>query len=194
MSKTLVIGYGNPDREDDGVAWHILQQLAAHYDCPIATLDELDLDQTNLATETGPESASSPPRLRDTKRSRFPASSPPHLVFALQLTPEMAEALARCQRVCFIDAHTGAYPEEVRIVSVEPGYQPSAFTHHLTPETCLTLARTLYGCAPEGLIVSVRGYHFGYGSTLSPQTAALVQPAVAQIIDHLNSAISRPTP
>ena len=27
MKKSLIIGYGNPDREDDGVAWHILRAL-----------------------------------------------------------------------------------------------------------------------------------------------------------------------
>ena len=28
MDKTLVIGYGNVDRQDDGAAWHILARLA----------------------------------------------------------------------------------------------------------------------------------------------------------------------
>jgi hypothetical protein len=33
----LIIGYGNPDREDDGVAWHILAALSAAWvcQCPI---------------------------------------------------------------------------------------------------------------------------------------------------------------
>ena len=27
MNKTLLLGYGNPDREDDGVAWHVLSRV-----------------------------------------------------------------------------------------------------------------------------------------------------------------------
>jgi hypothetical protein len=28
LKKLLLLGYGNPDREDDGVAWHILRAIA----------------------------------------------------------------------------------------------------------------------------------------------------------------------
>ncbi len=166
MLTTLVLGYGNPDREDDGVAWHILQQLAAHYGCPITTVDEIELDSSPLP--------------------RSPTPSPPHLAFALQLTPEMADPLARYQRVCFVDAHTGAYPEAVRMVSVEPGYQPSAFTHHLTPESCLAIAQSLYGQSPVALVVSIRGYSFGYKTSLSDPTHSLAQSALLQIIAWLD--------
>ena len=31
-AKTLIIGYGNVDREDDGVGWHILKNLADRID------------------------------------------------------------------------------------------------------------------------------------------------------------------
>jgi Ni,Fe-hydrogenase maturation factor len=41
MNKVLIIGYGNPDREDDGVAWHILQGVAER------------LGRTTLHVETG---------------------------------------------------------------------------------------------------------------------------------------------
>jgi hydrogenase maturation protease len=163
----LILGYGNPDRQDDGVAWHILQELATYYDCPITTIDELEVN---------------------------PASSPrhsvtPRLAFALQLTPEMAETLARYEQVCFIDAHTGAYPEEIRVAPIEPGYQTTPFTHHLTPASCLALAQTLYNQAPIGIMVSVRGYHFGYSPELSPQTAPLAQAATIQIINWIISLL-----
>lgn len=180
MSKILVLGYGNPDREDDGVAWHLLQKLAAHYGCPVTSIDELD----------------SPPSQGDGgKFFHIDQTSPCHpitptlsLAFALQLTPEMAETLTRYERVCFVDAHTGAYPEEVRLVPLSPGYQAAPFTHHLTPESCLALAHTLYGRVPEAAILSIRGYHFGYSTELSAQTAALLGPAAEQIIGWLGQS------
>jgi Ni,Fe-hydrogenase maturation factor len=164
----LILGYGNPDREDDGVAWHALQKLAHHFNQPITTMDGLEFDRQRGYV-------SSPALRRLTVR--------PDLAFALQLTPEMAEVLAQYQHVCFIDAHTGAYPEEIRLVQLEPGYQSSPFTHHLTAESCLSLAKTLYGHAPGGLLVSIRGYSFGYEVELSEPTALLVEPAVNQIVN-----------
>jgi hydrogenase maturation protease len=156
VAKLLILGYGNPNREDDGVGWHVLQQLATHFNTDIAGMlapvDEID------------------------------QSPPPHLVFSLQLMPEMAEPLAAYDHVCFVDAHTGAYNEGVRVASIGPGYSGSAFTHHITPETCLALAQTLYGRVPQGLLVSVRGYHFGYSTELSAQTAPLAAEAAQQII------------
>ena len=53
----------------------------------------------------------------------------------------------------------------------------------LTPESCLELAQALYGRAPQALVVSVRGYQFGYRTELSAQTAPLIDVAVARIVD-----------
>ncbi len=156
MKRILIIGYGNPNREDDGVAWHILEKLAAHFDVPLSpalAADEFEPDRY------------------------------PHLVFELQLFPEMAETMAQYDAVCFVDAHTGAFEEDVRAVKLDPHFQMSPFTHHLTPESCLVIAQTLYGHAPQGLLVSVRGYHFGYKTKLSAQTAALADEAAERIIE-----------
>jgi hydrogenase maturation protease len=155
MKKILIMGYGNPNREDDGVAWHILQKLAPHFGVPLSpalAADELDPDHQ------------------------------PHLVFELQLMPEMSEPIAAYDFVCFVDAHTGAYEQDVRVAPLEPIFQTSPFTHHLTPESCLVLAQTLYGHTPPGLMVSVRGHHFGYKTELSAQTAALADEAVKRIV------------
>lgn len=171
------MGYGNPDREDDGVAWHVLEKLARHFDSPITTVDELALTspgQTEMDAHNGLLASL--------------VQRPIHLAFALQLTPEMSETFAQYKRICFVDAHTGAHAEEIRVVPVQPGYQASPFTHHLTPESCLTLAETLYRHGPAGLMVSIRGYRFGYGVELSEETAALVDGAIAQIINWINQS------
>ena len=154
MTKVLVIGYGNSDRQDDGVGWHVLQKLSDHFGSPVNALDGGTFEQVHN----------------------------PQLVFVLQLTPEMAESIGQYDVVCFVDAHTGAYAGDVRVAPIKPGYQASPFTHHLTPESCLELSKALYGRSPESLVVSVRGYHFGYRTELSDKTAALVDIAVEHII------------
>ncbi|MCL4504583.1 MAG: hydrogenase maturation protease [Chloroflexi bacterium] len=162
MSKSLIVGYGNPDRQDDGVAWHILKALGRQFGRigPDESPDDItDLDLGELQGRDGV----------------------PDLLGELQLTPEIAETLAAYDKVCFVDAHTGAYPQDVNIAPLEARYQSSPFTHHLTPDTCLELARAAYGRAPEALVVSVRGYQFGFSHELSPQTAALAEEAAGRI-------------
>ncbi len=164
MSKSLIVGYGNPDRQDDGVAWHILQILGRRFGRigQGSSADDItDLDLGELQARGGA----------------------PDLLGALQLMPEIAETLAAYDRVCFVDAHTGAYPQDINVAPLEAHYQSSPFTHHLTPETCLELTRAAYGRAPAALAVSVRGYQFGFSHHLSPQTAALAEEAAGRIAD-----------
>lgn len=147
---TLFIGYGNPDRQDDGVAWHVLAGVAA----------QLGLE--------------SPPAWEEP----LPSSPKADFTFHLQLTPEMAEDLTAYNRVCFVDAHTGRIPQNVQVVDLAAEYQTSPFTHHLTPEMLLSMCTSLYGHSPEAILVSVRGYEFGFETELSRMTASLVSEAV----------------
>ncbi|HVN15316.1 MAG TPA: hydrogenase maturation protease [Anaerolineales bacterium] len=147
---TLFIGYGNPDRQDDGVAWHVLSGIAKN----------LGLDVSSSWEEP------------------LPSAPKADFRFELQLTPEMAGDLTAYDRVCFVDAHTGKIPENVQMVDVTPEYQTSPFTHHLTPEMLLSMCSSLYNKAPEAILISVRGYEFGFETKLSPFTASLVSEAV----------------
>jgi hydrogenase maturation protease len=151
---TLVFGYGNPYRQDDGVAWHVLVTLAKRlgHQVPAAIEDEFKL-----------------------------VDGAPDLRYDLQLTPEIAEAVAGYERVCFVDAHTGNIPEDIRVIEVEREFQKSPFTHHLTPSTCLAMAQTLYGCSPEAILVSIRGYEFGFVQSLSERTRQLAEQAAGRI-------------
>lgn len=165
MSKRLIIGYGNPDREDDGVAWHILKTLGERFGrgnpntqvSTVSTIADTDLGELEQRDDV------------------------PDLMGELQLMPEIAETLAGYDKVCFVDAHTGAYAEDVNVNPIQAEFQTSPFTHHLTPETCLVLAKTVFGRAPEGIVVSVRGYRFGFTHALSPETAHLAGVAVEKI-------------
>jgi hydrogenase maturation protease len=156
MKPTLLLGYGNLDRQDDGVAWHVLRRVAERLGLPAPADEDF--------AETGGE---------------------PHLRFVLQLTPELAETLAQFERVCFIDAHTGAVPEEVHLETVAGAYQSSPFTHHLTAATLLALCEALYQAHPEAVLLSVRGYAFGFSRELSPRTAELAEAAGEIILDWL---------
>jgi hydrogenase maturation protease len=160
LEKILVFGYGNPDRQDDGVAWHVLVALAKRlgWYAPATFEEEFP-----------------------------PAQGTPDLKYDLQLTPELAEVIAGYQRVCFIDAHTGNIPEEISVVEVKGEYQRSPFTHHMTPATCLAMAQTLYGGSPQALLVSVRGYEFGFVQSLSARTQALVDQATGIIYTWLTT-------
>lgn len=153
MKEILILGYGNPDREDDGVAWHVLRALTI---------------KLGLV----------PP---DSYEDEFPESSHIDFAFHLQLTPEMAEEVAGYEHVCFIDAHTGDIPEPVRLIPVESKFQNSPFTHHLTPQSLLSMCETIYGKKPEAVLLSVLGHRFLFTRDLSRETADLVPQAVELI-------------
>jgi len=160
MKKTLIFGYGNLDREDDGVAWHVLARIARHYHRPVPNdqEDELVVDTFE------------------------PTGENPDLMFRLQLMPEMADELAAFERVCFIDAHTGAVPLEVNIQEVTARFQNSPLTHHLTPQSLVEIMNRLYDARPQCLLVSVRGYSFQFSRKLSERTNELADMAAEEII------------
>jgi hydrogenase maturation protease len=157
LRKLLILGYGNPDREDDGVAWHILRALTIKLDLvpPVSYEDE------------------------------FPESDQIDFDFQLQLTPEMSEDIASYPYVCFIDAHTGNIPEPVRLIHVESEFQNSPFTHHLTPQSLMSMCETIYNKRPQAALLSVLGHRFLFTRELSPDTAELVPQAVELIWEWL---------
>jgi hydrogenase maturation protease len=159
LKKLLIFGYGNPDREDDGVAWHILRALTI----------KLGL--------VPPESY----------EDEFPEFKAIDFAFHLQLTPEMAEEITEYKHVAFIDAHTGNIPELVRLIDVESEFQRSPFTHHLTPQSLLSMCETIYEKKPDAALLSVLGHRFLFSRELSEETAALVPHAVELIWDWMNA-------
>jgi hydrogenase maturation protease len=157
LKQILILGFGNPDREDDGVAWHVLRALAIELGLPAPTSYE----------------------------DEFPVNNQLDFAFELQLTPEMAEDLADYERVCFVDAHMENITQPVQLLPVESEFQRSPFTHHLTPQSLTSMCETLYQRKPEALLVSVRGHRFLFTRELSSETAALVPAAVKGIINWL---------
>jgi hydrogenase maturation protease len=157
--KTIILGFGNPDRGDDGVAWHVLAGIANRFGQPLSN-ENMEAGSVRLSDHT-------------------------HLWFNLQLIPEVAEELAEYQQAIFIDAHTAEIKEEIMILKIEPEFQNSPFTHHLTAATCLSLSQTLYNKHPESILVSIRGYNFGFSHTLSQKTMKLAEKAVELIMGRI---------
>lgn len=165
MKDTLVIGYGNADRQDDGVAWHVL---------------------TGIARKLGHIPPTEPGEPFDANNDQL------ELTFSLQLFPELAEDLHNYKQVIFVDAHTGAIEKDIAFENIQPEMQNSPFTHHLSAQMLLSITQTIYGSAPDAFILSIRAYNFQFSRNLSPATAALCEQAVDILWDHLDIEISSP--
>jgi hydrogenase maturation protease len=153
--KTIIIGYGNLDRADDGVAFAVINEFRR-------LLGQNTLDEG----ETG---------LHDLNHEN-------DSIFMSQLVPEIMEEVTCYNRIIFVDAHVGPDMEDLNCSPVFPQYVSSSFTHHMTPSAFLAFLETLYRCQPEAHLVSVRGHDFDFKRTLSSQVQALVKPAADAIL------------
>ncbi len=163
-SRVLLIGYGNPSRRDDGVAFHVLDRLRQRLGLPDRPLDAEIAD------------AQEDEWLQD------------RLVIKRlhQLTPELAEELAQFDIVVLIDAHVqGVGWDAVHWQEISPAYRSSMVSHHLSPTSLLALCQTLYGHCARGYVLSVVGSDFDFGEELSPGTAGLLDEAVGRLLDLL---------
>lgn len=159
--KYLFLGYGNIDRQDDGLAWHLLCEVMDRLGCPPPAHPEDEM----------------PVICGDNTFD-----------FQLQLTPELADSMGDFDRVCFMDAHTGNVPEEIHFEKIGAHYQSSPFTHHMTAATVLSLCEVIHHRVPETILVSVRGYEFKFTRSLSSQTASLIPAAADAIIEWTQTA------
>ena len=157
--KFILLGYGNPDRGDDGAALYLLMEL----------IKKFNPDKSILS---------------DFQEAGFLELTPEiDLWFNLQLYPELSQDLANYERAIFIDAHTAEIPDLLLVQEINPCYKNSPFTHHLTPASCLELAEKLYQHAPKATLVTVRGYAFDFSRDLSPQTQKLAKQALQIILE-----------
>ena len=157
MKRTLVAGFGNLYRRDDGVARFVVNALFERLGRP--PLDSLDDGFEDLG-------------------------HPIDAVVLHQLVPELAETLADYERVIFVDAHVGAtIPEPLHEERLDVSFRVPFVSHNTHPSTVLALTQQLYDKAPEAVLISLLGHDFDFGEGLSPETAALVAPAVARILE-----------
>ena len=159
--RALIIGYGNPSRRDDGVGLAVINGLRRRLGK--TPFDEGDDGYNELGGAV------------DT-------------LFLQQLMPELAETLAGYDRVWFVDAHLGLYPDLVRRTALVAQFGLASVSHHLGPETLLALTQRIYGQAPVGELISIRGFDFDFGDEFSPETAE----GVRQVVEELGQALMIP--
>ena len=106
------------------------------------------------------------------------------IVCSHQWLPEQAEDLSRAQVAVFIDASAAIAPGEIRIqpISGKNRKTAGATTHSITPERLMSLARELFGAAPErAYLVTVGGASFEHGSEFSAPVRKAIPAALRQI-------------
>lgn len=152
--RTLIAGFGNVFRRDDGVGPVVVNALRTWLGR--APLDPMDDGFEDLGNAV------------DT-------------VVLHQLVPELAETVKDYALLIFVDAHVGNLPEEIREEQLNAAFTAPFVSHQFHPSTVLALAQEMYGRAPHAVLLSIRGHDFDFGEGLSPETAALVPEALARI-------------
>ena len=155
LKRTLVVGYGNIYRRDDGVGPAVINALRARQGKPALGPEEDGFDALGDALDT---------------------------LILHQLVPELAQTAADYDLIVFVDAHVGAWPEALHVEHLEACYKPPLVSHHIHPCTILQLAGRLGGRQPAGILLSIYGHDFDFGEGLSAETAAAVPAAVEMIL------------
>jgi hydrogenase maturation protease len=154
--RTLVAGFGNLYRRDDGVARFVVNELRERLGRE--PLDEMDDGFGDLG-------------------------HPVDTVVLHQLVPELAEDLHAYDLVIFVDAHVASgISEPIHEERLEVIYRAPFVYHQTHPSTVLALTMQLYDSAPRAILLSLLGSDFDFGQGLSEETAALVTPAVDRIM------------
>jgi hydrogenase maturation protease len=125
MKPALVIGYGNPLREDDGIGWRAAE-LVEH----TARAGSVEVLQCH------------------------------------QLTPELATQMEGRPLVIFLDAAGDITPRTIDSRELNEAGD-GAWSHHLSPEQVLTLARRAGYRVPKAVLITGGIVRMGYGETLS---------------------------
>lgn len=103
-----------------------------------------------------------------------------------QLLPELADDLARADRVLFVDAALDQ--AEPLLESVAAAAGPRAFTHAATPGGLLELCRRLHGTQPVAYALRLPAFDLGFGEGLSEALQAQLPKARALLVQWLHDS------
>lgn len=106
-----------------------------------------------------------------------------------QLTPELAETIAKAGAVLFLDADATLPPGEISLKecgaglqvcagSPDPARPKAGLDHFATPQALLHLALTVYGAAPKAWLIGMGGECFDLKEGLSAAALRAVDRAV----------------
>lgn len=99
-----------------------------------------------------------------------------------QLTPELAEPIARADRVVFVDAAVGGPAGAVEVLPVQAVDLRTPLGHLTRPPSLLALAQAVFGRSPPAWIVRVFGTEFGFHQGLSPDAEKGAIAAVEAVV------------
>jgi hydrogenase maturation protease len=96
------------------------------------------------------------------------------VIAAHQLVPEMAEPVARADRVLFLDASHAGAPGEIRCERThrDREFQLAALSHDLSPGALLELAARHFQAEPATWLLTITGSNFDLGESFSPPVEA----------------------
>jgi Ni,Fe-hydrogenase maturation factor len=169
----LLIGYGNDLRGDDAAGLRVSDAIArmlargflAENPSPVTSGDRATVLSEPLGNRA---------RLAIANVSTFCVH---------QLTPELAEILAKVDIAIFVDAYPATAEQTVRVCPIELTHTNVTMGHSSNPSYLLTLTQTLYGCSPQAWWVMVPGVNFELGDSLSPVAQQGVEIALEKIDD-----------
>ncbi len=142
--RTLLVGVGNPGRRDDGLGPALVERLAGMRPPERAVVDI-------TASLAAPSSA-----------------RPVEAFWTYQLNIEDAATVGDYDRVIFADAALDlAAP--AGLAPLEPAASISFTTHEMSPASVLALTEELYGKAPAGFLLKIRGTEWDFAEGLSAE-------------------------
>jgi hydrogenase maturation protease len=102
-----------------------------------------------------------------------------------QLSPELADTIARYERLIVVDASVTADAVRVTPLHASEGV-PMPRTHNVSPEAILALSSTLYNHVPsDALLVEIPAGSCAFTEELSSSTAAFAATALGIISRHV---------
>jgi len=143
---TLVIGYGNPGRQDDGLGNAFVSELERR----LGRSDAYRSEEQQLEQQRS-----------DKQSSEIKAPHATRLILesAYQLTVEDSLSICDVNQVVFVDASLNL-DQPYQIETLEAETSPSIGSHTLTPGGVLALAKALYQHCPRAYVVAIKGYAF----------------------------------
>lgn len=162
--RSLVVGYGNPLRSDDGFGWHIAGRLATDPRLAGCLVFQRHQLTPELALDVGRA----------------------ELVVLVDARSDAAPGAVAIEKV--------EVPDVTAVASVGAGVVASSTTwsHHLDPAGLVGLARELYGRAGPVHVVSVGVQSVEVGEELSPPVAAAIELVVELVVRLVLDSVAAP--
>lgn len=104
-----------------------------------------------------------------------------------QLTPELADGLAQCDIVYFVDASIDATLGHPLTRDVELSTESEIHSHYSSPKELLTLTRQLYGREPRAYLIEIPTDSFDLHEGLS----AKARRGVEETLDNLRQTLGK---